>query len=161
MEKLTESKLVCMKKITLLLCFLLAILFSANAQKTGMFDGNEDVGNPAKKEQQIIIPNQEYTMTCGGRNMWANNDQFRFLWNKIKGDFMISATVDLSAMAWIRIARSVSSQEMSSLLIHLMRMQCAWRWFNLSTIQACRHCPNCTNSFTIQRRSQYRTAAKR
>jgi len=25
--------------------------------------------------------------------MWANNDQFRFLWHKIQGDFMISATV--------------------------------------------------------------------
>jgi hypothetical protein len=36
---------------------------------------------------------QEYSMSCGGKNMWANNDQFRFLWRKIQGDFMISATV--------------------------------------------------------------------
>ena len=38
-----------MKKITPLLC-LLFCLASVNAQqKTGMFDGNEDVGNPVKK----------------------------------------------------------------------------------------------------------------
>jgi hypothetical protein len=49
MEKLINTKIACMKKITSLLC-LLFCLTSLNAQqKTGMFDGNEDVGNPAKK----------------------------------------------------------------------------------------------------------------
>jgi Tol biopolymer transport system component/regulation of enolase protein 1 (concanavalin A-like superfamily) len=32
-------------------------------------------------------------MSCGGKNMWANDDQFHFLWKKIKGDFSITATV--------------------------------------------------------------------
>ena len=83
-----------MEKITLLLC-LLACLTNLNAQqKTGMFDGNEDVGNPAKKGSATYnAETQEYTMSCGGKNVWANDDQFRFLWKKIKGDFMISATV--------------------------------------------------------------------
>jgi Tol biopolymer transport system component len=83
-----------MKKTSSLLC-LLFCLASLNAQqKTGMFDGNEDVGNPAKKGSATYnAETQEYTMSCAGKNMWANDDQFRFLWKKIKGDFMISATV--------------------------------------------------------------------
>ena len=82
-----------MKITTSLLCLLIWAT-SVNAQKTGMFDGNEDVGNPVKKGTATYNPEtQEYTMSCGGKNMWANDDQFRFLWKKIKGDFMISATV--------------------------------------------------------------------
>ena len=83
-----------MLKKTLLLSFPLLLLYSANAQKTGLFDGNQDVGDPVKKGSATYnTETQEYTMSCGGKNMWANNDQFRFLWQKISGDFMISATV--------------------------------------------------------------------
>ncbi|HEU5168092.1 MAG TPA: biopolymer transporter TolR [Chitinophagaceae bacterium] len=84
-----------MKKITPLLCCLITTALSSySQQKTGMFDGNEDVGNPVKKGMATYnSEKQEYTMSCGGKNMWANDDQFHFLWKKIKGDFMISATV--------------------------------------------------------------------
>lgn len=84
-----------MKKIIPLLCCLIATVFSSySQQKTGMFDGNEDVGNPVKKGMATYnSETQEYSMSCGGKNMWANDDQFHFLWKKIKGDFMISATV--------------------------------------------------------------------
>ena len=83
-----------MKKITLLTGLLFCLTSLIAQQKTGMFDGNEDVGNPAKKGSATYnAETQEYTMSCGGKNMWANDDQFRFLWKKIKGDFMISATV--------------------------------------------------------------------
>ena len=83
-----------MLKRTLLLSFPLLLLLAANAQKTGLFDGNEDVGDPVKKGSATYnAETQEYSMSCGGKNMWANNDQFRFLWRKIQGDFMISATV--------------------------------------------------------------------
>src|SRR5678809_1521959 len=94
MEKLITLKIACMKKITSLLCLFFCSTIINAQQKTGMFDGNVDVGNPAKKGSATYnIETQEYTMSCGGKNMWANDDQFRFLWKKIKGDFMISATV--------------------------------------------------------------------
>jgi len=83
-----------MKRILSLLCLLFCLTSLNGQQKTGMFDGNEDVGNPAKKGSATYnAETQEYAMSCGGKNMWANDDQFRFLWKKIKGDFMISATV--------------------------------------------------------------------
>lgn len=63
-------------------------------QKTGMFDGNEAIGSPIKKGfANYNSETQEYTIAGGGKNMWGNNDQFRFLWKKIKGDFIISVTV--------------------------------------------------------------------
>jgi hypothetical protein len=82
------------KTLPLLTVLFMSILTGYSQQKTGMFDGNEDVGNPAKKGSATYnTESQEYMMSCGGKNMWANDDQFRFLWKKIKGDFMISATV--------------------------------------------------------------------
>jgi len=63
-------------------------------QKIGLFDANADVGNPIKKGSVNYNPEtQVYKMECGGKNMWANNDQFHFLWKKIKGDFSITATI--------------------------------------------------------------------
>jgi TolB protein len=84
-----------MKKISaFLFCIFLCLSLSFAQQKTGQFDGNEDVGNPKLKgSASYNAETQEYTLACGGKNMWANDDQFHFLWKKIKGDFMISATV--------------------------------------------------------------------
>jgi len=84
-----------MKKVLpVLACLFIYTLPVHSQQKTGLFDGNEDVGNPIIKGTATYnAETQEYTMQCGGKNMWANDDQFRFLWKKIKGDFMISATV--------------------------------------------------------------------
>lgn len=63
-------------------------------QKIGVFEGNEDVGNPVKKGAAAYNAEaQEYTLECGGKNMWANDDQFRFIWKKIKGDFILSGTI--------------------------------------------------------------------
>jgi hypothetical protein len=62
MEKLIRLKIAYMEKITLLLC-LLACLTNLNAQqKTGMFDGNEDVGNPVKKGSATYNPKHRNTL---------------------------------------------------------------------------------------------------
>ncbi|HEX6848444.1 MAG TPA: biopolymer transporter TolR [Chitinophagaceae bacterium] len=83
-----------MKKLTLLLCLSFCVALVGAQQKMGIFEGNDDVGNPVKKGSATYnAETQEYTMNGGGKNMWGNDDQFRFLWKKIKGDFMISATV--------------------------------------------------------------------
>lgn len=84
-----------MKKIsTFIPCFFISMVSLIAQQKTGLFDQHGDIGNPILKGSVVYnAETQEYTMSCGGKNMWANNDQFHFLWKKIKGDFMISATV--------------------------------------------------------------------
>ena len=66
----------------------------AQPRAIGVFDGNLDVGNPKLKGNASYDPDmQAYTMEGAGENMWSNLDQFHFLYKKIKGDFMISATI--------------------------------------------------------------------
>jgi Tol biopolymer transport system component len=63
-------------------------------QKLGIFDDHGDVGSPTHAGSVGYNPaTQEYTMEGAGVNMWAGADQFHFLWKKIKGDFIITATV--------------------------------------------------------------------
>lgn len=65
-----------------------------NLQPIGIFDHHQDVGNPKLKGSAVYDKeNQTYTVSGAGKNMWFNDDQFHFLWKKIKGDFMIRATI--------------------------------------------------------------------
>jgi TolB protein len=85
-----------MKKqvISLLMLAMLSISTVRSQQNIGIFDGHTDVGNPVKKGAVVYdAARQEYTMEGSGVNMWANIDQFHFLYKKIKGDFIISATI--------------------------------------------------------------------
>ena len=65
-----------------------------NLQPIGIFDHHQDVGSPKLKGSAVYDKeNQTYTVSGAGKNMWFNDDQFHFLWKKIKGDFMIRATI--------------------------------------------------------------------
>src|SRR5437667_8669035 len=60
----------------------------------GLFDNHEDVGNPKLKGNAIYNKeDQTYLLSGAGKNIWTNLDQFHYVWKKIKGDFIISATV--------------------------------------------------------------------
>jgi hypothetical protein len=61
----------------------------------GQFDGHGDIGSPAiSGSASYDATNQTYTLTGSGVNMWSTNDQFQFLWKKIKGDFIVRARVE-------------------------------------------------------------------
>ena len=69
-------------------------LFAQTLEPVGIFDHHQDVGSPKLKGAVVYDKeDQTYTMSGAGKNMWATEDQFHFLWKKIKGDFMIRATV--------------------------------------------------------------------
>lgn len=75
-------------------CSITVAVFGQQPGKIGLFDERTDVGHAAIVGKASYDPaTQEYTLEGGGINMWANTDQFNFLWKKIKGDFIISATV--------------------------------------------------------------------
>lgn len=60
----------------------------------GIFDDHVDVGNPRLKGNMSYDPvTQQYTLEGAGSNMWTNIDQFHFAYKKIKGDFIISASI--------------------------------------------------------------------
>jgi len=63
-------------------------------QDLGLFEEHADIGNPIKHGNVTYKrETQEYLMEGAGTNMWKSIDQFHFLWKKIKGDFIITASV--------------------------------------------------------------------
>jgi TolB protein len=82
-------------KTGLLLAFLLsAIRPFAQMQPIGQFDSHADVGNPKLSGSAVYNPeDQTYLLSGAGKNIWTNLDQFQYVWKKIKGDFIIQATV--------------------------------------------------------------------
>jgi len=74
--------------------FILLMSLSAQQKNVGLFQERTDIGDPKIKGSAVYnAETQEYTMEGSGKNMWADDDQFNFLWKKIKGDFMITATI--------------------------------------------------------------------
>ena len=70
------------------------IVFSQSLEPVGIFEHHQDVGDPKLKGSVLYDKeNQTYTVSGAGKNMWATEDQFHFLWKKIKGDFIFRASV--------------------------------------------------------------------
>jgi TolB protein len=85
-----------MKKYLFLIAIAFLIMDAGYAQPepVGVFDHHQDVGNPKLKGNVVYNEkDQTYTVSGAGANMWASADQFHFLWKKIKGDFIIQATI--------------------------------------------------------------------
>jgi Tol biopolymer transport system component len=81
-------------KLTAIL-FLLACYSYAQNIQTGIFQYSSDIGKPALKGSgsygQI---SQEYSLKGGGYNIWFERDEFYYLYNKIKGNFIITANFE-------------------------------------------------------------------
>lgn len=66
----------------------------AQQSPVGIFEHHQDVGDPKVKGNAIYDPQEQtYLLSGAGKNVWANQDQFHFAWKKIKGDFIVRATV--------------------------------------------------------------------
>lgn len=74
---------------------LIILLFIGCASKSsGIFENSDDIGNPALKgDFSYNSASQTYTLSGAGDNIWSTNDQFRFAWKKISGDFSLTAKV--------------------------------------------------------------------
>ncbi len=75
----------------------LALLFtsSAIAQQVGIFDGQGDIGTNVKPGFATYIPEtQQYVVGGAGANIWADHDEFHFVWKKMKGNFILYARAE-------------------------------------------------------------------
>ena len=62
----------------------------------GDFDAHGDVGAPKIAGSAAYNPvSQDYTLTAGGTNMWAQRDEFHFVWKRMTGDFILQTRVEL------------------------------------------------------------------
>lgn len=84
-----------MKKIVLFMSLLSASLLShTQPRPLGVFDDHADVGNPSLKGNAVYNDaDQTYTLSAAGKNVWGREDQFHFLFKRLKGDFIVKATV--------------------------------------------------------------------
>ena len=69
---------------------------SAQSSPLGDFDAHGDVGAPKIAGSAAYNPvSQDYTLTAAGTNMWAQRDEFHFVWKRMKGDFILQTRVEL------------------------------------------------------------------
>ena len=72
------------------------LLIMAQSIPTGIFQHYTDIGNPAVKGSTTYHTNdQSYQIKGGGYNIWFNRDEFQYAYNKIKGDFILTANIKL------------------------------------------------------------------
>lgn len=67
---------------------------TAQDYSENIFTSHEDVGVcKLKGDLQYDAEVQEYAISGSGDNIWFGGDQFHFAWKKLKGDFILSASV--------------------------------------------------------------------
>lgn len=72
----------------------MAIPFVSMSQisHVGIFNYNTDIGSPSQAGgARYDAQNQVYTLHGSGYNIWFNRDEFHYLYNKLKGDFILTA----------------------------------------------------------------------
>ncbi len=105
-----------MKNVMVFLFFILSV-FVVNAQtnSVGIFDGHGDVGKNVKPGSATYIPEtQQYIISGAGYNVWADHDEFQFVWKKMTGDFILSARAEFLG-TWVDYHRKVGWMVRTSL----------------------------------------------
>src|ERR1700722_14853800 len=101
------------KRMNLLLLFSFATLlgttpvFSQIPPSIGIFDGHSDVGTNVKPGSATFIPETgQYVITGAGYNVWADHDEFQYVYKKIKGDFILYTRAEFLG-TWVNYHRKV------------------------------------------------------
>ncbi|HEY5916686.1 MAG TPA: hypothetical protein VIU13_04770, partial [Chryseolinea sp.] len=85
-----------MKNVLVTICCLVCSIAFAQQKNIGIFQNNEDIGKPIKTGGASYDEgSQTYTLKGAGYNIWFERDEFNFLYNKIAGDFVITANFEL------------------------------------------------------------------
>ncbi len=75
--------------VLFLLSWLCVPTFSQQ-KSVGLFEGQTDVGKVSKAGAATYdAAQQSYTLAGAGSNMWANTDEFHFVWKRLKGNFIL------------------------------------------------------------------------
>ncbi len=74
---------------------LLILLFQPSAENTGIFENTLDIGE-VRHEGSVLYDDEsgEYVLSGSGANMWGTEDEFRYVWRSIQGDFILRAEVE-------------------------------------------------------------------
>src|SRR6202789_1168637 len=82
-------------------------VFSQVSPSIGIFDGHSDVGTNVKPGSATFIPETgQYVITGAGYNVWADHDEFQYVYKKIKGDFILYTRAEFLG-TWVNYHRKV------------------------------------------------------
>lgn len=71
------------------------VMTSFAQEPVGIFKSNKDIGAPKLTGSASYDENtQTYTISGAGYNIWFGRDEFHYLYNKIKGDFILTANFE-------------------------------------------------------------------
>jgi TolB protein len=91
----------------LLPILLLAFWLPSAAQSVGIFENHNDVGTNVKPGSATFIPSTgQYIITGAGYNVWADHDEFQYVYKKIKGDFILYTRAEFLG-TWVSYHRKV------------------------------------------------------
>ena len=89
-----------------LLFFFSSPVFSQDS-RVGQFDGHGDIGTGVKPGYALYIPQSgQYVIGGAGYNVWADHDEFQFVWKKMTGDFIVNARAEFLG-PWVDYHRKV------------------------------------------------------
>ena len=104
-----------MKQLLALPLILISICVYCQQNTVGIFEGHTDVGTNVKPGSATFIPQTgQYIVSGAGYNVWADHDEFQFVWKKIKGDFIISTRAEFLGN-WVNYHRKVGLMARRSL----------------------------------------------
>jgi TolB protein len=85
--------------------FIFSLLFffqltQAQKSQVGIFENNSDIGKP-KIAGSVNYNNetQQYQIIGGGKNIWFNQDEFHYVYKKIKGNFILTANMKMMGLS--------------------------------------------------------------
>jgi len=84
-----------MKQITFLLALFSVCNLTAQNNTIGIFQNSGDIGNPKISGSAVYNQTEQvYTLKGAGYNIWFERDEFHYLYDKIKGDFIMTANFE-------------------------------------------------------------------
>jgi TolB protein len=96
-----------MKQLLALTGILFSFALYGQQNPVGIFKGHTDIGTDVKPGSVTYIPQTgQYIVSGAGYNVWADHDEFQFVWKKIKGDFILSARAEFLGN-WVGYHRKV------------------------------------------------------
>ena len=88
-----------MKITFMLLCVCLTYVAFAQENTIGIFQNNTDIGNPKLSgSASYDEATQTYTIKGAGYNIWGQRDEHHYLYNKLEGDFIVTANFEFEGV---------------------------------------------------------------
>jgi TolB protein len=90
------KNLICFTGIVLLVTTISCTMKKQQLSKLGVFTESTDIGNVKHPGSAYFDPDSEvYSIKAAGTNMWFSNDEFYFVYRKVKGDIILNSQIKL------------------------------------------------------------------